>query len=108
MTTGIGATGAPAGYGFNATLVSNASSVHQNLDTLIEQASTGLISQTYAGLGNAANVSLSLSPQLATLQTYQDNIGQATGRMQSTQASMTQIQQDCSFVRVRHSKSERA
>ena len=69
-------------------------SVHQQLDTLTEQASTGLVSQTYAGLGGGeAGVSLDLNPQINTLQAYQNNINQATGSMQVTQTAMTQIQQ---------------
>jgi flagellin-like hook-associated protein FlgL len=51
------------------------------------------VSQTYAGLGGEASVSLNLNPQLAALQTYQNDIGQATGSMAVTQTAMTQIQQ---------------
>jgi flagellar hook-associated protein 3 FlgL len=81
------------GYGILPTLIANSTSVHQQLDTLTEQASTGLVSQTYAGLGGQASVSLDLNPQLTALQNYQNNIGQATGSMQVTQATMTQLQQ---------------
>jgi flagellar hook-associated protein 3 FlgL len=89
MTSGIDA----IGNGFNATLIANAANVRQQLNILTEQASTGLISDTYAGLGGGAAVSLDLSPQLTALQTYQANIDQATGSMQVTQTVMTQIQQ---------------
>jgi flagellin-like hook-associated protein FlgL len=88
MSTTIG-----SGYGILPTLIANSTSVHQQLDTLTEQASTGLVSQSYAGLGGAASVSLNLNPQLTALQTYQTNIDQATGGMQVTQTAMTQIQQ---------------
>lgn len=81
------------GYGNLPTLIANASSVHQQLDTLTEQASTGLVSQTFAGLGSGASVSLNLNPQINALHTYQTNIGQATGSMGVTQAAMKQIQQ---------------
>ncbi|MDR3530312.1 MAG: flagellin [Rhodopila sp.] len=91
MTGGIGAIG--TGYGFNATLIANATSVHQQLNTLTEQASTGLVADSYAGLGSGAKVSLNLNPQIAALQTYQNNIDQAAGGMQVTQTAMTQIQQ---------------
>ena len=57
------------------------------------QTSTGLVSNTYAGLGAGAAVSLDLNPQIAALQTWQNNINQATGTMQVTQTAMTQIQQ---------------
>jgi flagellar hook-associated protein 3 FlgL len=75
------------------TLIANSATVHHQLDTLTGQASSGLIAQTYAGLGAGAGVALNLNPQLATLQTHQNNISQATGTMQVTQAAMTQIQQ---------------
>lgn len=82
-----------SGYGILPTLIASSTSVHKQLDTLTEQASTGLVAQTYAGLGGDASVSLDLNPQLSALQTYQNNISQATGSMQVTQTAMTQIQQ---------------
>jgi flagellar hook-associated protein 3 FlgL len=82
-----------SGFGILPTLIANSSNVHQQLDTLTEQVSTGLVSQTFAGLGSDASVALNLSPQLTALQTYQNNISQATGSMQLTQTVMTQIQQ---------------
>jgi flagellar hook-associated protein 3 FlgL len=91
MSGTIGSTG--AGYGIISTLIANSTTVHQQLDKLTEQVSTGLVSQTYAGLGAGANVSLNLNPQLSALQTYQNNIDQATGSMQVTQTAMTQLQQ---------------
>src|ERR1700733_7394308 len=87
MSSAIG-----SGYGILPTLIANSTNVHQQLDTLTEQVSTGLISQTYAGLGSGANTSLDLNPQLTALKTYQNNIDQATGSMQVTQTAMTQIQ----------------
>jgi flagellar hook-associated protein 3 FlgL len=87
MTSAIG-----SGYGILPTLIANSTSVHQQLDTLTEQASSGLVSQSYAGLGGGASVALDLNPQLSALQTYQNNISQATGGMQVTQTAMTQIQ----------------
>lgn len=93
MTNGIGLAGTAISYGFSATLVNNASTVHQQFNTLSAQVSTGLVAQTYAGLGSTASVSLDLTPQIASLQTYQSNIGQATGSMQLTQTAMSQIQQ---------------
>jgi flagellar hook-associated protein 3 FlgL len=91
MSGSIGGIG--TGYGFLDTLIANANTVHQQLNTLTAQASTGLVSQTYAGLGSGASVSLSLNPQLTALQTWQSNISQATGTMQVTQTAMTQLQQ---------------
>ncbi len=91
MTTTIGGIG--AGYGMLRALIANSTAVHQQLDTLTEQVSTGLVSQSYAGLGSGAGISLDLNPQLNALSTAQTNINEATGSMQVTQAAMTQIQQ---------------
>lgn len=90
-----GISGVPAGgqYGLLATLVADSASARQRLDQLTQQASTGLIANTYAGLGAGAPVSLDLNPEIASLQTWQNNIGSATGSMGVTQATMTQIQQ---------------
>jgi flagellar hook-associated protein 3 FlgL len=88
MSSSIG-----SGYGILSTLISNSTLVHQQLDTLTEQVSTGLVAQTYAGLGSEAAVSVDVNSQLSALQTYQNNISQATGSMQVTQTAMTQIQQ---------------
>ena len=81
------------GFGIINTLIANSTNVHQQLDKLTEQVSTGLIAQTYAGLGDGAATSLNLSPQINALQTYQSNINQATGTMQVAQGALTQIQQ---------------
>jgi flagellar hook-associated protein 3 FlgL len=90
--TGITATA--NSYGILSTLIANSTMVHQHLDTLTEQISSGLVAQTYAGLdGNGANISLNLNLQINALQTYQKNIDQASGAMQLTQTAMTQIQQ---------------
>ena len=78
--------------GWLSSLISNAANVRQQLQTLTNQESTGLISTTYAGLGSGAAVSLDLSPEIANLQTWQTNINQATGPMQVTQTAMTQLQ----------------
>jgi len=82
-----------ADYGQMASLISDSAAVKQNLDLLTNQISTGLVSDTYAGLGSGAAVSLNLEPQIATLQTWQNNINQAASGMQVTQTAMTQIQQ---------------
>jgi flagellar hook-associated protein 3 FlgL len=82
----------PADYGMLGRLIANASSVKQKLDTLTNQASTGLIGDTYAGLGTGALVSLDLRPQMANVQTWQSNVNASTGRMAVTQSAMANIQ----------------
>ena len=74
-------------------LISDTDRSRQKLDQLTTQISTGLVSNTYAGLGAGAAVSLDLNPQIATLQTWQNNINAATGTMGVSQTAMTQIQQ---------------
>ncbi len=81
-----------AGYGAMTSLIANAQTVRQKLDQLTTQASSGLIAQTYAGLGSGAPISLDLHPQLAAMQTWQANINAATGTMGVTQTAMTQLQ----------------
>jgi flagellar hook-associated protein 3 FlgL len=78
----------PSDYGMLGKLIANASSVKQKLDTLTNQASTGLIGDTYAGLGTGASISLDLRPQMANVQTWQNNVDASTGRMAVTQSAM--------------------
>jgi flagellar hook-associated protein 3 FlgL len=82
----------PSDYGMLGALIGNASSVKQQLNTLTNQVSSGLIGNTYAGLGTGASISLDLRPQLANLQTWQNNVDASTGRMGVTQTAMTNIQ----------------
>jgi flagellar hook-associated protein 3 FlgL len=82
----------PADYGMLGSLIANASSVKQKLDTLTNQASSGLVGDTYAGLGTGASVSLDLRPQMANVQTWQNNVDASTGRMAVTQSAMSNIQ----------------
>jgi flagellar hook-associated protein 3 FlgL len=89
VTTAISSTG----NGFTATLIANAMNVRKQLDTLTEQESTGMVADTYAGLGSAASASLDLSPRITAMQTYSKNIDAASGSMQVTQVAMTQVQQ---------------
>jgi flagellar hook-associated protein 3 FlgL len=65
--------------------------IKKNFDTLSEQASSGMISNTYAGLGGSAGVALTLSPHIDSLTTAQGNIAAASGPAQVTQTAMTQI-----------------
>ncbi len=91
MSGAISATG-QSDAGWMSNLIGDAATVRQHLETLTNQASTGLVSSTYAGLGSGAAVSLDLNPELANLTTWQNNINQVTGSMQVTQTAMTQLQ----------------
>jgi flagellar hook-associated protein 3 FlgL len=87
-----GSISASGGYPAMQQIVSGMTQTRQRFDTLTEQASSGLISNTYAGLGGTAAAALSLSPQISTLTVAQSNIGAASGPAQVTQTAMTQIQ----------------
>jgi flagellar hook-associated protein 3 FlgL len=85
--------GAISGLGFPdlGQLTAGLTQIKQNFDALTEQASSGLISNTYAGLGVTAPVALALGPQIDNLTTAQSNIAAASGPAQITQTAMTQI-----------------
>ena len=74
-----------------AALSANAASLRTQLNTITEQSSSGLVSQSYAGLGANARVSLDLQPQVAHAAAYSANIDAATGRLSVTQAALSQI-----------------
>ncbi len=74
-------------------LVQNATQVKQHLDQLTEQSSTGLVSQTYGGLGDTAAVSLNLRPQLTAITTYQQNINAANTTLSSTTNVLNELGQ---------------
>jgi len=80
------------GYAALSKLIEDSAATHRRLDALTQQASTGLIGDTYAALGTGAPVSLNLAPQINDLQTWQNNIGAATGRMSVAQSALSQIQ----------------
>jgi flagellin-like hook-associated protein FlgL len=83
------------GVSGNATLsrlILDSAATRQRLDTLTNQVSTGLVADNYAGLGTGAPVSLALHPQIASMQTWQNNVDVATGRMSVAQSALAQIQ----------------
>ena len=92
MTSYIAGT-APTEYGLLSQLLAGSTAVRRHLTRLTEQAGSGRIADTYAGLGNGASISLDLRPQVTALQTQQKNIDAATTRLGVTQTAMTQLQQ---------------
>ncbi len=86
--------GVISGGGFPAMvqLLAGMRQTRQRFDTLTQQASNGLIANTYAGLGGTAPVALSLAPQIDNLQVTQNNIDAANARTQVTQTAMKQVQ----------------
>jgi flagellar hook-associated protein 3 FlgL len=99
MSTIANAALAPSSWGMAAQLAANSGQVRARLNTLIEQASTGLVGNTYAGLGAGSSSSILLRPALAHLQTWQSNIDTVATRMQVTQTALQQISQVASDFR---------
>jgi flagellar hook-associated protein 3 FlgL len=90
--SGINTVTGPSNYGMMNMLVAQSNTVKQKLVTLTNQASSGLIGNTYAGLGSGAATSLDLRPQIANLQTWQNNVDAATGRISTTQSALGSIE----------------
>jgi flagellar hook-associated protein 3 FlgL len=72
-------------------LASQSATVRQRMDTLSRQAATGQKSETYAGLGDGAKISLDLRPQLQRIDTYTSNISQADTKLQMTGSALQQL-----------------
>ncbi len=85
------------GYATLSKLIQDSAATQRRLDALTNQVSTGLVGDTYAGLGSGASVSLNLQPQVANMQTWQNNVDAATGRMSVAQSALTQIQSIASY-----------
>ncbi len=90
--SGIGAAGFDGyGAGVVGALLNDSASIRQHLDTLVQQAGSGLLAGSYAGLGNGASLSLSLAPQIAEQTAWSKGIDAASGQMQVAQTALAQI-----------------
>ncbi len=79
-------------YGQMSPIVENAMATAQRLDLLTEQSSSGLISQTYSGLGAAAATTvLTVSPQISSANAQISEINAVTGPMSVQQNALTSI-----------------
>lgn len=88
--SGVGAVGSDAGL--LARLSDNSATVRAQLDVALEQQSTGKISGAYSGLASGGvRTSLDLRPAMQHTQVWQDNIDQASSRMDVTQSALSQI-----------------
>ena len=87
-----GAISGAAGNPALSLLIQGSIQIRQRFDTLTEQANTGLIAQTFSGLGDTARTALNLAPQIASLAATQRNIDIAGGRADTAQAAMKQVQ----------------
>jgi flagellar hook-associated protein 3 FlgL len=82
-----------SGFGFPelGLLSAGLARTKQNFDTLTQQASSGMISNTYSGLKGSTAIALILGTQIDSLTTAQSNIAAASGPAQVTQTAMAQI-----------------
>jgi flagellar hook-associated protein 3 FlgL len=86
-------------YGSLTPIVENAALTAQELAKLNEQASSGLVAQTYSGLGaSAANTVLTVSPQISAANAQISEINAVTGPMTTQQNAMTEISSIASGV----------
>ena len=72
-------------------LVGNSTTIRSRLDTLTEQASTGLIATVFSGLGAGAAATLDLRAELTAGKAQTDAIAGADGRITLTQTVLGQI-----------------
>ncbi len=79
------------GSGVAGTLLADSAAVKQQMDTLLQQAGSGMLADTYAGLGSGAAVSLTVAPQIAEQTAWSNGINAATAQMQVAQTALTQI-----------------
>jgi flagellar hook-associated protein 3 FlgL len=78
-------------YGLLGQLIANSTGVSNELSTLTQQVSSGLISTSYAGLGASAATSLILGLAVAQQTTWSNNINAVSGQMQVAQTALSQI-----------------
>jgi flagellar hook-associated protein 3 FlgL len=90
-TTAIGAFN--GAVGLVGELASGATQIKARMDQLTEQSATGLVSQTFGGLGALSKVSLDLRPQIARGDIWQQNITTATTRLDATSNTLEQLRQ---------------
>ena len=78
-------------YTLMARLLDQGTTVRKQLAQVEEQAATGRVSDTYAGLGAQARTSLDLRPTLAHQAAWQSNIDAASARLNVTQSALSSI-----------------
>jgi flagellar hook-associated protein 3 FlgL len=92
--SGIGGVYGPPEYGSLMQVLAGNAALRRRVDLLTEQSSNGgRKSDSYAGLGVGASISLDLRPQLAHAATWTANIAAASGRMQMAQTVLAQLTQ---------------
>ena len=88
-----------ASFGSLSRALIDSASLRMRVDNLNAQASSGRVSDTYAGMGAGAAVSLDLRPQLLNVEGWQANIDAVAARMDVTRSAMDRIQEIASNLR---------
>jgi len=83
--------GTISGYGLLQALSQDGAALRGQLSVATQQAATGKIAETYAGLGAGARVSLDLRPQVAHQQAWAANIDSAAARLGVAQSALGAI-----------------
>lgn len=88
----IDGTRASSSFGTLGRLLTDGATTQRQVDKLTDQASTGRIADTYAGLAGGAGTSLNLRPQINALHAWQANIEATATRMEVADSAMGAIQ----------------
>ncbi|BCK75351.1 flagellar hook-associated protein FlgL [Acetobacter aceti NRIC 0242] len=88
MSTSVGLYGAS---GTAYVLQQAVSTLTDKQTALVAQATTGVTSDTYAGLGDQRGQALSLQPQITAISTWQTSVSGAQTNLSVTQSALTQI-----------------
>ncbi len=85
------AIGSSVGYGLLQALSQDGAVLRGQLSTATQQAATGKVAESYAGLGMGARVSLDLRPQAARQEAWIGNIDGAAARLGVAQSALAAI-----------------
>ena len=79
------------GYGIMPALLRNIDKLNAQNDQLSAQTSTGVISNSYAGLGDQADEVISLQPQISATAAWQTSLTQTQAKLNATQTALAGI-----------------
>ena len=86
-------------YAQSLTMRTNVSNLQTQLTDLQRQLSTGLKSDSFAGLGSARNLVLALNDQVSQSNSYLDTINTTSLRIQSSSDALTRLDQISSEIK---------
>ncbi len=79
------------GFGIMSTLLRGVDKLNAQNDALTAELSSGVVSDSFAGLGDQAYEAISLQPQISATNAWQANVTQTQTRLQATQNALTSI-----------------